>query len=257
MTEDLKGGDHHYRAFVGPPTWYDVIGAYQFCLLVEIGLREGHTLLDIGCGSLRAGRLIIPYLNPGNYYGVEPEKWLVEEGIKNEVGEDLIRIKTPHFLYVDDWGFSRFNTSFDYIIAQSIFSHASPEQIAACLQNVRLCMKDQTIFAANFLVGDQDYQGSEWVYPGTVPYRHQTIVNMAEKAGLTCVGVNGFHLALSWYLFATPGMERILIQYQKQFQYRSKPPLTPKDRIRRWVLPVWRRLPNGVKKQVRKVAGSG
>jgi hypothetical protein len=257
VNETPKPGDHHYRAFVGPPARYDVMGAYQFCLLVEIGLRENHTLLEIGCGSLRAGRLFIPYLNPGNYHGVEPEKWLVEEGIKNEVGEDLIRVKTPHLLHFDDWDFSRFNTSFDYIIAQSIFSHASSGQIATCLENVRLCMKNQTIFAADFMVRRQDYQGSEWVYPGTIPYRHQTIVNMVEEAGLTCVRVNGFHDSLSWYLIARPGMERILKQYQKRFRYRRDLPPTLKDRARRWVTPVWRRLPENVKTKVREVVRSG
>lgn len=63
-----------YREYVGPETEYDLIGAMQFRLLSTLGLRENHKLLDFGCGSLRAGRLFIPYLNPGNYTGVEPNE---------------------------------------------------------------------------------------------------------------------------------------------------------------------------------------
>ncbi len=125
---NLKPGDKHYRAFVGPSNRFDVIGAMKFNLLTFLGLREHHFLLDIGCGSLPAGRLFIPYLLPGGYFGVEPERWLVEEGIENELGKDLITIKNPQIVYNSEFNFKNFKTQFDFVIAQSIFSHASSEQ---------------------------------------------------------------------------------------------------------------------------------
>src|SRR5207247_1444352 len=97
----LKPGDPHYRAYVGPPEDYDLIAAMTFNLLTTLGLRQHHSLLDVGCGSLRIGRLLIPYLNRGKYFGVEPNKWLVEEGIKRELGEDLVQIKYPTFFFTD------------------------------------------------------------------------------------------------------------------------------------------------------------
>ena len=93
----LKPGDRHYRAYVGPPEDYDLIAAMTFNLLTTFGLRQHHSLLDVGCGSLRIGRLLIPYLNRGRYFGVEPNEWLVEEGIKRELGEALLEIKRPIF----------------------------------------------------------------------------------------------------------------------------------------------------------------
>jgi len=69
----LAPGDQHYRAFVGPTYRYDLIGAQQFALLYLLGLRETHRLLDFGCGSLRLGRMAIPYLLEGHYFGIEPE----------------------------------------------------------------------------------------------------------------------------------------------------------------------------------------
>src|ERR1700722_19889133 len=62
----LRPGDPHYMAYVGPPTHYDFMGATQFRLLCALGLRAHHTLLDFGCGSLRAGRFFLTYLDPGN-----------------------------------------------------------------------------------------------------------------------------------------------------------------------------------------------
>ena len=96
---DLNPGDEHYRAYVGPPKDYDLVSAMVFNLLTSIGLRQHHRLLDIGCGSLRVGRLLIPYLNQKNYFGVEPNKWLVEDGIANEIGKDLVKIKKPTFSF--------------------------------------------------------------------------------------------------------------------------------------------------------------
>ena len=95
----LKPGDPHYRAYVGPPEDYDLIAAMTFNLLTTLGLRQHHSLLDIGCGSLRIARLLIPYLNRGKYFGVEPNQWLVEEGIRREVGESLVEIKHPTFFF--------------------------------------------------------------------------------------------------------------------------------------------------------------
>ncbi|MEM7167233.1 MAG: hypothetical protein AAF581_17355 [Planctomycetota bacterium] len=71
---DLRAGDPHYRAYVGAPGQYDFMGATQFRLLCTLGLRGHHRLLDFGCGSLRAGRLLMTYLEEGRYHGVEPNQ---------------------------------------------------------------------------------------------------------------------------------------------------------------------------------------
>jgi hypothetical protein len=85
----MHAGDRHYRAWVGPPKEYDLIAAsYQVSLLRAAGLRETHKLCDVRCGSLRGGRMLIPYLLPGNYYGIEPDKKILDAGIKNEVGRN-------------------------------------------------------------------------------------------------------------------------------------------------------------------------
>ena len=55
-----------------------IMGARQFTLLFNLGARETAKILDFGCGSLRLGRLLINWLNKGNYYGLDPNKWLIE-----------------------------------------------------------------------------------------------------------------------------------------------------------------------------------
>lgn len=217
--KNLRPGDHHYRAFVGPPERYDILAANQFNLMTFLGLREHHTLLDIGCGSLRAGRLFIPYLKPGNYYGVEPEKWLVEEGIKHECGQDLIELKRPTFLYVSDYSFVQLNTHFDFLLAQSIFSHAPEADVRKCLVNAQQCIHSDSIFAATIAVGKKDYQGTTWVYPGKVTYTPNKILEMASEADLVCEQTKWFHPSMTWYLFSKPENIVSLTRYKERIDH--------------------------------------
>ena len=182
-----------HRWFVGPVDQYDRSAALQFSLLTCLGLREHHTLLDIGCGSLRAGRLFIPYLLAGNYYGIEPEQWLVEAAAQSEIGRDLVRIKRPTFRYEADFTLSAFGRQFDYLIAQSIFSHASEAQIRRCLSEAKKVMLPTSVFAATFREGSANYAGSEWVYPGCSTYRREHFAALVAGAGLSCRVLNWPH----------------------------------------------------------------
>lgn len=199
-------GVKDYRAFVGPSEKYDLVGAMQFNLLTAIGLREYHYLLDIGCGSLRAGRLFIPYLLPGRYFGIEPNQWLIEEGIRNELGDDLVRIKQPSFSNDDNFTLTQFGRKFDYIIAQSIFSHASQEQIKRCLSQAREVMEPRSsFFAATFNRGEENYMGNDWVYPGFVTYSLERITELATEEGLQCQSIEWSHPnGQSWVVFTFP-----------------------------------------------------
>ncbi len=94
----LKPGDPQYRAYVGPPEDYDLIAAMTFNLLTTLGLRQHHSLLDIGCGSLRIGRLVIPYLNRGKYFGVEPNEWLGRRRNQTGAGRNVGADQTPDIL---------------------------------------------------------------------------------------------------------------------------------------------------------------
>jgi hypothetical protein len=207
--ESLPAGSHHYRAYVGPPQHYDLVSAMQFNLLTFLGLRERHFLLDVGCGSLRGGKLFIPYLLPGRYYGIEPEQWLIEEGMKNELGEDLWRIKQPVISNDSDFNLSAFDCKFDFILAQSIFSHASRQQIGKCLSEATRVMKPTCILAATFVEGEEDYSGDEWVYPGCVTYSLEFMTGLAKERGLVCRAIDWPHPSQqTWVLMAYPENEQ-------------------------------------------------
>ena len=208
---DLKPGDKHYRAYIGPPKDYDLVSSMVFNLLTCLGLRQDHKVLDIGCGSLRVGRLLIPYLNAGNYFGVEPNSWLVDDGIKNETGRDQIEIKRPTFSFHDSLEEFKTPLKLDFAIAQSIFSHCGKDLIEAWLSQVSFHLKNNGALIATFLIDDSDFEGSGWVYPECVKFNPETIAEIASSFDFDFTLLDWSHPRQSWAVFSKTEFDRTLI----------------------------------------------
>lgn len=210
----LAPGADHYRAYVGPPADYDLIAAQTLGLLFAAGLRETHKLLDLGCGSLRAGRLLIPYLRPSHYYGIDPNRWLVEEGIEKEVGRDLVIRKNPAFLYVDDFSADGFGTTFDFVLAQSIFSHTHADLARHGFAAVARVLAPSGVLLATYVdleVAGPTTPGTGWLYPACVSFEWPQIRRLLREAGLVARRVDWPHPRQRWVVAGldTAAVERI------------------------------------------------
>lgn len=205
---DLSPGAHHYRSYVGYPKNYDLIAAMTFGLLTTIGLRQDHKIVDIGCGSLRIGRLLIPYLNVANYIGIEPNRWLVEEGIARELGKDLVRIKRPKFYFTDSPKIlTKHGSLLNFALAQSIFSHCGLDLISSWLASVSSVLVEQGALLATFIHGNEDFTGTGWCYPECVTYKQATIEKIACDTGFRFELLDWKHPHQSWALFAKTGFD--------------------------------------------------
>ena len=176
-----------YRKFVTGESefpMYDLIGRSQFNLLLSSGLKRSDYLLDVGCGCLCGGKFCIRFLEPRHYYGIEPEEWLIERGIRLELGYGLFVAKKPVFDNDRHFTLTKFSKRFDFIVASSIFTHATQKQIARCFSEARRVMKPSSLFAATYLNGERNYNGNDWVYPGAVTYTSDRIMRLADEQGL-------------------------------------------------------------------------
>jgi SAM-dependent methyltransferase len=201
----LKPGDPHYRAYVGPPEDYDLIAAMTFNLLTTLGLRQHHSLLDVGCGSLRIGRLLIPYLNRGKYFGVEPNNWLVEAGIEHELGKDVVQVKRPTFFFsASPETIVQAKVSFNFALAQSIFSHCGLDLINGWLSAISRSLAPDGALVATFLVGAEDSAQTGWIYPDCVNYQPETLERAAAEVNLRLEILDWKHPRQTWALFAAP-----------------------------------------------------
>jgi SAM-dependent methyltransferase len=207
----LRPGAKQYRAYVGPPEDYDLLGGLQFGLLLAAGLRERHVVADVGCGSLRAGKLLIPYLAPGNYVGLEPNRWLVEEGISRELGREIVRMRRPRFFHVDDFGLERAGVAFDYVIAQSIFSHTYPQMFSDGLKRILPTLAPEGVLLATYFEGEGPGDGTGWLYPDCVPFVWDQVRDVVEGAGGRAAPIEWPHPRQRWFVAGRPeAIHRVL-----------------------------------------------
>lgn len=189
---NLGAGSDHPRAWVGPPFVYDRLGAMQFQLLLDLGCREYHRFLDVGCGSLRVGRFALPYLMRGRYFGVEPNRKILNEGCKMHFGAGLrwsqvIKNKQPKFVHNTDFDFSFTGGPVDFVFAQSIASHTGPAMTLDLLKAVAGVSHEDTIAMVTYVKTNKPADSNEeegWFYPECVMYTDEAFGKFAKQAGL-------------------------------------------------------------------------
>jgi hypothetical protein len=142
-----------HREYVGG--MWDEIGKLQFDFMLSRGLRPEHVFLDIACGPLRLGVRLIPYLNPGNYLGIEKEDRLVRIGIAKELGRALNASKVPEFVISSSFEFGKFSKRPDFALAQSLFTHLKAEQIRVCMSRLRQNVNPGSRFFATYFLGEE------------------------------------------------------------------------------------------------------
>lgn len=155
------------RTFLGgPPELFEDAGRKMLMLLLNEGLKPYSKVLDIGCGCLRGGYWLIRFLDKSCYYGLEPNKNMLKQGIKSLLTPKMMRQKRPTFNHNTDFDTSVFNTQFDYFLARSIWTHASKKQIEAMLDSFSKNILAKGKFLTSFLQPDthnDDYVGTGWV----------------------------------------------------------------------------------------------
>lgn len=177
------------------------LGRFQFELLLRQGLRPDHTFLDLGCGPLRAGVHLIPYLDPDRYCGVDANRHLLRRGLKYELPRAVRAEKRPRLLENRDFEVERFGERFDFALAHSLFTHLNASSIARAAWSVARVLKPGGVFLATFWeapdpadpgpvrIGAGDEPG--WAYVDREPYcYHRGFFDWAvQGTGLECRSV--------------------------------------------------------------------
>lgn len=160
---DVMAGRH--RTAIGG-NW-EAIGQLQLDFLEARGLRPEHKLLDIGCGSLRAGVKLVRYLDAGNYYGTDINESLLDAGYERELAPEGLKHRLPRANLVTegDFDFSWCPVAFEFALAQSVFSHLPLVHLRICLERLHPHMTPGGSFFATFFQIPEHHHNAE-------PFRH-------------------------------------------------------------------------------------
>ena len=151
-----------YKDYVGPAHRWEAAGRERFRQLLAEGMTEQTRVLDVGCGSLRLGRLLIPFLAARSYCGLEPGREWLEAGLEHEVvatwGDALLEHKQPRFDHNGDFDLQVFGDTFDLIVAFAVFIHCGPEQLRIFLTNAAGVLRPGGRVLIDVNLDDQTYQ---------------------------------------------------------------------------------------------------
>jgi hypothetical protein len=93
----------------------------------------------------------MPLLDPGNYCGLEPNRVMLERGLRDFVPSEIVTLKQPRFDNNDSFDFSVFGTTFTHVVARSVWTHASKRQIEQMLDGFVRCSEPGAVFLASFV----------------------------------------------------------------------------------------------------------
>lgn len=187
--------DWHRRTIRRNIGHWDYLGRLQLDYLVAHGLEPRHYLLDVGCGPLRAGVHFIGYLEPGHYAGVDKHGHVLETAQLVELRRYGLEEKQPTLLTSEHFEFGKLGRTFDFAIAQSVFTHLPLNAIRRCLVEMEKVLTPDGRFYATIHENPfgktylGEIQQSEQVvsYPDRDRYHYDldTLRTACEGTGLT------------------------------------------------------------------------
>jgi hypothetical protein len=212
-------------ALSGPVHLFESVGRDSLVTLLQHGLRPEHKLLDFGCGAFRLGYWLIRFLDKGNYYGIEPRREAVEAGRRHVIGEELWMQKAPTISFNDECELKVFDVPFDYVVARSIFTHASPGMVRKILSGFRDNSTAGAVMLASYWpatgehafrrrrghLGD-DLPLDEWRFIWVLKYSFEMMHELADEAGLE----------VSEYIASEPINGQIWLRFAKKRRFGAR-----------------------------------
>lgn len=121
---------------VGPPGAWQESQRFQFDFLRSQGLSASDELLDLGCGPLRAGLVLVEYLEAGHYVGVDVRPRVIAEA-QRQVARRGLSSKHPRVLVSTTFGRDELgDRRFDVVWAFQLLYHLTDDQVTDCMVEI-------------------------------------------------------------------------------------------------------------------------
>jgi len=171
---------------------------FQLDFLKSQGLKPEHSFLEIGCGPMTGGLVLIDYLDSGNYVGIDVRPEVLNLSWQ-QVGKAGLAAKNPRLIistrFGDDYLDDR---KFDFVMSFSVLYHLSDEILDGWFSSVS--RRIGTAFANV----NTETEGSTWLQFPFVKRTVEDYVTMAAKHGLRTDNLG----SIESLGFKLPGLER-------------------------------------------------
>jgi len=170
--------------------------AMQYDFLLRHGLPTDARVLDMGCGPLRLGSRLIPYLTRGWYVGqdINPRTLDVGRQVLARLGVSAERCT---LVCSDDFSLPGIDDgSIDVALSNSLFSHLSADSIRRCLASVANVLRPDGVYYSTFFTIPEEHDGrrpfprDKWgkrfaTHPDRDPFHYavSTMESLASEMG--------------------------------------------------------------------------
>lgn len=140
---DLRVQDNPQGA-IGRVDEWESHGDLQRDFLIEHGMTPKSRVLDIGCGVGRAARKLVPYLDAGNYVGVDISPAALDYARTLSEKEGWAERK-PRFELIEGTSVG-VEGLFDIVWAHSVFTHLPEWAISQMVASIREVLAPKGVF---------------------------------------------------------------------------------------------------------------
>ena len=121
---------------------YSDLGEESLGFLIKKGLKPHNSFLDFGCGFLRLGITLIPYLKKGKYTGVDIAKERVDLGIRELEKRGIKRDQYNTYISNNN-SLSELlsNRKFDFICLESVVTHMPMDDFKEVLRSFSIILE--------------------------------------------------------------------------------------------------------------------
>lgn len=188
---------------------WDKMAELQFRFLTAVAKIPLSTkFLDVGCGALRLGQLLIPYLDDDCYRGIDAYAPFVDMG--KTLLERQGNTKRYQAVCSNRFDFDVFERKFDVAFAFSVIGQLSREQNVRCFTALKRCMRPGGKFYATVSLSGAMKSPVGFFYGGTNPCRRPSWTDLGFLSDLAAtLGLRfeemGTHYGYIFVAFTFPG----------------------------------------------------
>jgi len=140
----------------GAPDIFVDIGKATLARLRSMGMHPESRVLEVGMGLGRCAYPIIQFLNPGGYSGIEPNANMLAFGVAHLLGKQMLDEKQPSFWTSAALDFNTFNSTFDFLVSRSVWTHMSKKQIEAYMKAFKSVSHDTSKILTSIFKNTED-----------------------------------------------------------------------------------------------------
>ena len=113
--------------------------------LIGLGISNSDLVVDFGCGTLRHGRMLIEYLEPSRYVGLDIDRRILDSGLAI-LPAGLAEQKTPILDVINDDVLDRIASMRPrWVFAKGVLHHVPPADLEEFFRNVSRLTCPETI----------------------------------------------------------------------------------------------------------------